>query len=179
MLGYKRPDEYDPDDPVLDVIAGLLSGGRTSRMYTDMVRDKRIALFASADDTFPGGRYPNLFVFYIGPALGHSVDENAKELEAVLERFKSEKVSDEELARVKTKTRAGLIRRLASNSGLASLLTAYYADYGDWRKLFTSLQEIDRVTAGDVQRAARKYFVPERRTMAFTYQVAQKSRGPR
>jgi predicted Zn-dependent peptidase len=177
IVGYKRPDEYDPDDPVFDVISGLLSGGRTSRLYTDMVRDKRIALFASADDTFPGGKYPNLFVFFLGPTLGHTVDEDEKELNAVLERFKNERVSHDELERVKTKTRAGLIRRLASNAGLASLLTAYYADYGDWRKLFTSLQDIDKVTPEDVQRVARKYFIPEHRTMTFTYAPDRKSGG--
>ena len=95
----------------------------------------------------------------------------------MLERFKNEKVSEEELSRVKTKTRAGLIRRLGSNSGLASLLTAYYADYGDWRKLFTSIEEVNKVTADDVQRVARKYFVPEARTVAFTAQPAKQSGG--
>ena len=47
-------------------------------------------------------------------------------------------------------------------------LTAYYAAYGDWRKLFTSLDDIDRVTADDVQRVARKYFVTSSRTVAYT-----------
>ncbi|HZT29338.1 MAG TPA: pitrilysin family protein [Bryobacteraceae bacterium] len=177
MVGYKRPDEYDKDDPVFDVISELLSGGRTSRMYADMVRDKRMALFASSGDTFPGGKYPNLFVFFIGPALGHTVEENEKELYALLERFKNEKVSEEELSRVKTKTRAGLIRRLASNPGLASLLTAYYADYGDWRKLFTSIQDVEKVTAGDVQRVARSCFVPEQRTVTYTSQPAKPAGG--
>jgi predicted Zn-dependent peptidase len=177
LVGYKRPSEYDKDDAVFDVMQELLAGGRTSRLYTDMVRDKRMALFASGADTFPGGKYPNLFVFFVGPGLGHTVEENEKELYAVLDRFKNEKVSDVELSRVKTKTRAGLIRRLGNNSGLASLLTAYYADYGDWRKVFTSIEEVNKVTADDVQRVARKYFVPESRTVAFTAQPAKSSRG--
>jgi len=68
---------------------------------------------------------------------------------------------------VKTKVRAGLIRRLDSNAGLASLLTTYYASYGDWRKLFTSLDDLNKVTAGDVQRVAIKYFAPASRTVAY------------
>ena len=167
FIGYKRPDQLSGDDPVFDVVSGALSSGRTGLLYKELVRDKQIALEAEADDTFPGGKYPNLFVFLLAPAMGHTTAENEKAFYDLLERFKSEKVDAETLARVKTKTRAGLIRRLDSNPGLASLLTAYYAIYGDWRKLFTSLDEIDKVTAEDVQRVAKKYFVPEGRTVAY------------
>ncbi|HWQ55604.1 MAG TPA: pitrilysin family protein [Bryobacteraceae bacterium] len=170
LIGYKRPDQYSPDDPVLDVISGILSSGRTGVLYRELVRDKRLALAAQAGASFPASKYPNVFVFLLAPALGHTVEENEKAFYDLLERFKSEKVDPEALARVKTKTRASLIRQLASNAGLASLLTAYHADYGDWRKLFTQLEEIDKVTVDDVQRVARRYFVPESRTVAYTYQ---------
>jgi predicted Zn-dependent peptidase len=101
-----------------------------------------------------------------------TVDENEKALYDIIERFKKDKIDAATLQRVKTKTRAGLIRRLDSNSGLANLLTTYYAAYGDWRKLFTGLDDLDKVTADDVQRVARKYFVPESRTVAYTVQPA-------
>jgi predicted Zn-dependent peptidase len=47
-------------------------------------------------------------------------------------------------------------------------LTFYEVNYGDWRKMFTGLQEIDRVTADDVQRVVRQYFVESGRTVAYT-----------
>ena len=59
------------------------------------------------------------------------------------------------LDRVKTKIRAGVIRGLDSNSGLAEQLTYYHVNYGDWRKLFTGIEDINKVTADDVQRVAR------------------------
>jgi predicted Zn-dependent peptidase len=170
IAGYKRPDQYSKDDAVFDVISGILAGGRTGILYKELVRDKRIALAAVADDTFPAGKYPNLFIFFMAPTQGHTVDENVKALYEILDRFKTTKVDAEALSRVKTKTRAGLIRQLASNSGLAGLLPAYYANYGDWRKLFTGLDDINAVTAEDVQRVARQYFVPEARTVAYTVQ---------
>ena len=161
IAAYHRPDQYDKDDPVFDVISAVLSEGRTSIMYRDLVRDKRLALAAGADSTLPGGKYPNLFLFYLIPALGHTVAENEKELDGILENFeKTQNVDSATLARVKTRTRAGLIRRLDNNAGLAQLLSEYYANYGDWRKLFTSIDDIDKVTADDVQRVAKQYFTP-------------------
>jgi predicted Zn-dependent peptidase len=141
-------------------------------MYRDMVRDKRLALAAGADSQMPGGKYPSLFFFYLIPGLGHTAAENEKELDTLLENFEKTKVDEATLARVKTRTRAGLIRRLDNNEGLAQLLAEYYANYGDWRRLFTSLDDIDRVTADDVQRVAKQYFTPQNRTVGLTYQPA-------
>jgi predicted Zn-dependent peptidase len=168
VIGYKRPDQYDKDDPVFDIISEILSSGRTGLMYQELVRDKKLALAAEAGAEFPDSRYPNLFLFFLAPGLGHTVEENQKALEDLLERFKAQKVDAGTLARVKTKARAGVIRRLDNNAGLAALLAANYAAYGDWRKLFTSLDELDAVTADDVQRVAREYFTTASRTVAYT-----------
>jgi predicted Zn-dependent peptidase len=167
VIAYKRPDQYDKDDPVFDVIASILSGGRTGLLYKSLVRDQRIALAAGAEASSPGSKYPNLFLLYIVPGMGKSLAENEKALSAVLDQVKSKPVDDETLNRVKIKTRANLIRQLDSNSGLASLLAAYYADYGDWRKLFTSIEDIQKVSAADVQRVARTYFSDRTKTVAF------------
>jgi predicted Zn-dependent peptidase len=173
FIAYHRPDQYDKDDPVFDVLSSLLSGGRTSIMYKDLVRDKKLALAAGAESQFPGGKYPSLFFFYLIPGAGHTAEECQKELDTLLANFKKEKVDAASLARVKTRTRAGLIRQLDDNAGLAQLLASYYANYGDWKKLFTSLDDIDKVTADDVQRVANKYFITDNRTVALTFQPAE------
>jgi predicted Zn-dependent peptidase len=172
IIAYKRPDQYDKDDPVFDVISSILSGGRTGILYKEMVRDKQIALAAGAEADTPGSKYPCLFLFYAFPSLGHTIPENDKLLGELIERFKNEKVDAEALARVKTKTRASLVRRLDSNSDLAQLLTDYYVAYGDWRKLFTSIDDINKVTAEDVQRVSRKYFINNGRTTGSGFQPA-------
>jgi predicted Zn-dependent peptidase len=178
VLGYKRPDQFSPDAAALDVAAGILSSGRTGLLYRELVRDRRIALAAQAAPSFPAGKYKNLFVFLLAPALGHTVEENEQTFYELLERFRNEKPDPDALARVKIKSRAGLIRRLSNNAGMAALLAAYHADYGDWRKLFRELEEIDKVTAEDVQRVTRLYFVPENRTVAFTYQPKAPAEPP-
>jgi predicted Zn-dependent peptidase len=177
-ITYKRPDQNDKDDPVFDVMAEILAGGRTGMLYKELVRDRKIALAAGAQATFPGGKYPALFLFFMAPNLGHTADENEKACYEVIERLKKEKVDEATLRRVKTKVRAGLIRKLDSNSGLAEELTSYSVNYGDWRKLFTGIDEIDKVTAEDVQRVAREYLVARTRTVAFTAPAPAASNSP-
>ena len=172
-IAYKRPDQYSPDDATLDVLSDVLSEGRTGIIYKEMVRDKKIALAAGTQATFPSGRYPSLFLFYVVPNSGHSIDENEKALYAIVDRVKKEKVDTETLNRVKTKLRAGLIRKLADNGGLAAELCDYYAAYGDWRRLFTELDEYNKITADDVQHAAQKYLVDSTKTVAYTYAPAE------
>src|ERR1700730_7233798 len=169
-IAYKRPDQLDKDDSVFDVLGEILAGERTGLLYKDLVRDKRIALGAFAQPSFPGGKYPNLFLFFLVPNQGHSVEENEKACYQIIERLKTDKVTDETLNRIKIKMPGDLMRRLDSNSGMADALTSYYANYGDWRKLFTSIDDINKVTADDVERVAKQYFTPGNRTVALTYQ---------
>jgi predicted Zn-dependent peptidase len=51
---------------------------------------------------------------------------------------------------------------------MAAALTSYYVNYGDWRKMFTEIDEVGKVTPDDVMRVAKQYLVPERRTVAYT-----------
>lgn len=168
-VGYKRPDQYSKDDATLDVLSDLLSDGRTGIFYKELVRDKKIALGAESGATFPGGKYPSLFVLFFVPNSGHTVEEGEKEMYAIIERMKKQKIDDESLKRVKTKLRASLIRKLDNNAGLASELASYYSNFGDWRKLFTELDDYEKVTADDVMRVAQTYLTEKSRTVAYTY----------
>ena len=169
VVAYKRPDQYSKDNAALDVLEQILSGGRTSIIYKEMVRDKKIALGAASYATYPGGKYPSLFLFFVVPNSGHSVDEMEKAVYEIIDRVKKEKPEAAALQRVKTNLRAALIQKLVSNSGLAAELSSYQAGYGDWRKLFTELDEYNQVNAEDVQRVARKYLLESTRTVVYTY----------
>ncbi len=169
VIGYRRPDHLDKDDMALGVAAEVLAGGRTSPMYKELVRDQKVALAAGAQPSFPGEKFPNLFLVFIVPNQGRTVAECETALLALIEQLKKS-VDPAALQRVKTKLRAGLIGRLASNSGLASDLTSYHAAFGTWKRMFTDIEELEKITADDVVRVARKYLVPEGRTVAWTVQ---------
>lgn len=172
-IAYKRPDQLSKDDEALDVLSDVLSGGRTGIIYKELVRDRKIALAAGSQAEFPGGKYPSLFLFFVVPSDGHTIEENEKAVYAIIDRVKKEKIDDETLKRVKTKLRASLIRKLDNNSGLASELCSYAVEYGDWRKLFTELDDFNKITADDVERVAKTYLIDSARTVAYTYAPAE------
>jgi predicted Zn-dependent peptidase len=159
------------------VISAILSSGRTGLLYKDMVTDKKVALEVDSAATVPSGKYPNLFQLFSVPAPDHSIEENEKELYSVLDKLKAEKVDPGTLERVKTKLRAGVIRQLDSNSGLASQLAFYHVEYGNWRTMFTGLDLINKVTADDVQRVARHYFVDSGKTVSYTVLPKAEEKG--
>ena len=158
VTGYHTPDINHADNAVFEAISDILGTGRTSRLYKSLVKEKKIAVNASAFQGFPGSKYPGLFVFFTTPARGHTTQECEEALSAEIERLKTERVSPQDLEKFKTRSRASVVRALASNRGLARQLTFYEVVTGDWRNLFKQLDEIDRVTAQDIQRVAREYF---------------------
>ncbi|MBI5665193.1 MAG: insulinase family protein, partial [Nitrospirae bacterium] len=62
ISAYKTPNVLDPDSYALDVLAGVLSGGKSGRIYRSLVDEKRIALSAGAGySNF--NKFP--FIFYL------------------------------------------------------------------------------------------------------------------
>ncbi len=164
--GYLRPAVTDPDDAVYDAIVDVLSTGRTSRLYRNLVRDRKIAAQTGAFNGFPGNKYQNLMVVFAFPTPDHSNEEVQAAIRDEIERLKTELISDEELAMVKTRAKAGLVRSLASNTGIGQQLAAYQVLFGDWRELFRSVDRIEGVTKEDIRRVAREAFKPVNRTVA-------------
>jgi len=165
LEGYHRPAITDADDVVYEIMGRLLSNGRTSRLYKSLVEQQRIALQAQNFNGFPGDKYPNLMMFYAVTSPGHTVDEVAVAMRKEIERIKTELVADLDLERVKTQARAGLLRSLNSNMGMAGQLVEYEVKTGSWRNLFRHLDAIAAVKSADIQRVAQRTFTDENRTV--------------
>ena len=165
LEGYHIPALSDPDYIVYEVISQLLSSGRTSRLYQSLVEQKQVALSAQGFSGFPGDKYPNLIMFYALTSPGTSIEELGTTLRAEIERLKTEPIKPEELEQVKTQLKAGLLRILDSNMGMARLLAEYEAKTGGWRNMFEELKKLEAITPQDIQRVAQKTFIAENRTV--------------
>ncbi len=165
LEGYQKPDYLDKDDVVYSVISGVMSEGRTSRLYRSLVRDKRIAVAAAGFSGFPGDKYRNLYAFYAVPSHGHSAAEVGSAIHEAIDSLKRDGVTPDELKMVKTRSKATLLRSLANNQGLAIKLAENQLKYGDWRELFRRIDKIDAITNDDVKRVANQIFVDTNRTV--------------
>ncbi|HAN47716.1 MAG TPA: insulinase family protein, partial [Nitrospira sp.] len=88
-IGYHKPTIGHPDDFVFDVIDEVLTEGVTSRLYSTLVRDKRLAASVLSDTNYPGVRAPNLFVIAATPLAPHSVTEVETAIYEELDRLKT------------------------------------------------------------------------------------------
>lgn len=165
LEGYHKPAVTHPDQPVYEAIDDILTNGRTSRFYRSLVQNKKIAVTAGAYFA-PGEKYPHLWVAYAVPAKGVANQAVQTAIHEELDRLKTEDVSDEELAKFRTRAKAGLIRSLGSNLGLAMYLTDYQTLFGDWRELFRYIERFEKVTKADIRRVAAKTFQPSNRIVA-------------
>jgi predicted Zn-dependent peptidase len=166
VIGFHKPALGHPDDYVFDVIDAVLGDGLTSRLYTSLVRENRIAASVNSDSNYPGVRSPNLFVLSATPLAPHTTGEIERAIYAELERLKTEPVSAKELEKVLNNLDADLVRALRSNGGLASQLALYQTVAGDWRYMVKARDKIANVRPADIQRVAAEYFTKSNRTVA-------------
>ncbi len=163
--GYHKPSARDKDEAVYDAIQDLMSNGRTSRLYRALVRDRKIAAFSGGFNDYPGNKYANLFIFFAISTPGHTPEELRDTIHAEIERVRKEDISDQELAMIKTRAKADLIRRLGNNFGLAEQLGTAQALFGDWREVFYEVDRVGKVSKADIRRVASQTFVESNRTV--------------
>ncbi|MGD8376946.1 MAG: pitrilysin family protein [Acidobacteriota bacterium] len=163
--GYKKGSKISPEQPIYDAIDDILSNGRTGRLYRSLVRDQKLAVQTGSFSGYPGERYPNLQIFFAVPAREVTNEEVQAAIREELERLRTEDVTDEELARFKTRAKADLIRSMRSNQGMANNLAEYQRLFGDWREAFRYLDRLDAVTKEDIRRVANETFRRSNRTV--------------
>ena len=165
LIGYHRPAETHKDDAALAALANIIGQGRSSRLWELLVKNKKVAIQAGSMNGWPGSKYPNLIAFFGVSAKDHTSAECLELIDTEIEKIKSGDISEDELTKFKRTQKKGIINGMKSNSSMASNLTYYDVIHGDWSKTFEQLQEIEKITAEDIKRVAKKYLVKKNRTI--------------
>jgi zinc protease len=176
VMGYHVPNLRDPDSYVLEVIATILSGGKSSRFYQSLVREKRLVLSADAENSLLS-RDPNLFYISADLLPGKEVAEVEKALDQEVERLRKEPVGEKELEKAKNQLEAAFIYGQDSLYYQAMLLGQHEISL-DWRAIDRYLPSIRRVSADDIQKVAKRYLVPDNRTVGILVPQPPKETKP-
>jgi len=168
---FHTPPDGDPDTQALSILAGTLGsggggfrgmggGGGTGRLYKTLVRDKQLAVTASASSRPQW--YVGAFQFNATPRIDKGVkpEDLEKEIWAEIDKIKKEGLTEEEIQKAKNKGEAMFVRSLGSTSGLASRVGRAELKRG-WRSILTDLEDLQKVTNEDIKRVAAKYFVKD------------------
>jgi predicted Zn-dependent peptidase len=156
ILGFLAPPVGHADYAAGRVLAVVLGGGMSSRLFTEL-RDRRgLAYSVGVVPTARTG--PALFVCYLGTAPGNA-DAALAGMLAEVDRIRAEAIDAQELARA----RAYLLGTLAMDRRTSARLAWYLAFYEligagwDWPQRF--MRDVEAVTIGDVMRVAQRYLV--------------------
>ena len=169
IMGYKAPvvitAEQDWEPYALDVLAGILDGGDSARLASELVRGKAIA--ASASASYDGyDRLETLFLLSGTPATGHTIADLEKALLKQVERLQKKPATDKELDRVKAQIRAGKVYEQDSIFYQAMQIGILETVGLSWKNAEQYLERIEAVTAEQVQAVANKYLLQDRLTVA-------------
>lgn len=164
LMVFHAPAIAHPDSYALQVIATLLSRGKTSRLYQRLVEKEQAVTFAEA--SFEEAKNPTLFSIAAELRPGYRLAEVERAILEELARLQAEAVSEAELEKAKNLIAAEFILQNETTLSQAILLGVAEALL-DHTYLDTYLERIRQVTSADVQRVAQTYLVADKRTIGW------------
>ena len=163
---FKVPPRLTADDNAIQVLGAVLSSGRSSRLYQQVVRAQQLSpnLFAGRDPTVATG----LFQISAPVAPGKTADAVEKAILAEIEKLKTAPVEAWEMDKARANAKRAVVAGLTSSLQRANQLAEFAAEFGNPALINQRIDRITKVTAADVQKAANTYFTAANRTVVIT-----------
>ena len=170
LMGYKVPvlktATNEADAYALEVLAGVLDGGSSARLSSDLVRGKQIAVAASAGYGLIS-RMSDMFELEATPAEGRTVIELEAALKNEIKKLQQTLISKEELQRIKAQVLASDIFQKDSGFYQAMEIGTLETVGLGWQKANDYVANINKVTAEQVREVAQKYLVEDHLSIAY------------
>lgn len=169
ILGYNVPSAKTAKDVweayALDVLGGILDGGRSARFEKELVRNQQIVSSISTGYD-PFERLDTLLTVSAVPAGKHSVADVKKAILHQIDLLQQQQVIPSELARVKAQVVAQKLYKKDSITSQAEEIGSLESIGLSWKLGEDYVKNIQAVTPAQIQQVAKKYLVSERMTTA-------------
>jgi zinc protease len=152
-IGWVAPSFVERDHAVMTVLDQLLVGGRSSRLYAELVREREIA--SEVRMSLAPFQATSLLDVWVSMREGHASGEALRAIDRHLARLARELVSEAELDKVKNRLELGFLGSLETVPGKAETIGFSETVIGDPGHAFVRLEEYRRVTSDDVRRVAQ------------------------
>ena len=160
---WPTPRHFTADDAALELLGHVLSGGKSSRLFRSLVREKQIAQDVLAYQD--GQELTSEFAIVATVRPGHTIAEVEAAIAEEIARIKAEPPTADEMERAVNTFEARVVRSLESVggfSGRADQLNLYNTYTGDPGYLAKDFARYIQVDAATVQKVAQKYLGPGR-----------------
>lgn len=160
-ITYLVPAEKSEDAAALTMADVVLSQGRSSRLYQNLVYQQQLAqsVNSNADLKEDAG----LFQLTAIVAAGKKPEEAEASLLAEVKKLQDTLVSAAELEKAKNQIITSQLRQRETSNGKAQALGQAAVLLGDPNRVNTDLDRLQAVTPADIQRVAKKYFTDANR----------------
>jgi zinc protease len=162
-LNWHSVEADAPDDAELDLLAMILAGGKSSRLYRVLVQEKQLAGDVSAFQR--SGEIAGSFAITATAKPGIKLADIETVIAAEITRIQSEPPTAEELERAVNRYEAQFVNSLDSVGGfggVADRLNRYNVMNGDPGYMHKDFERYVRVDSTGVQRVARKHLTDKR-----------------
>jgi predicted Zn-dependent peptidase len=151
---------------ITDLLTDILSGGGSSRLYQSLVKEKK--LFSNVECYHHGTLDAGLVSFDGKLVKGVKMEDAEKGLQEVLDQMQKEKVSENELQKVKNKTESMIAFEDMSVMSRANSL-AFYELLGDASWINDELDRYNSITTDDILMESQTIFRPENSSTLYYY----------
>ena len=160
---YHIPPDGTADSYPLRLASRILSGGDSGMIYHQLVYEKQLALEAQSSADF--SEDPNLFFVFAVMNSGHTPAEGEAAVDAILKRLQEKPLAAKELQKARDQVLFDLASDREKSKDLAEQLGYDTVVLNNPELINSEAERFLAVTGEDVQAAARKYFVPQNRTI--------------
>ena len=162
-FGFKGLDFNHKDNTVAAVLASILGGGMSSRLFTEVRERRGLAYYVRAMN----GNYQDTGVFDISSGVRlDSIEEAMRVILQELKKISEEKVTDKEFAKAKAYLKGKTTLALEDNQ---TRLDWFLEEVAFKKKIQTPkdiFKAVDMVKAEDVLRLAKQLFVSSKMSLA-------------
>lgn len=157
-LAFHTPARNDENFYTVDLLSDVMCNGASSRLYRRLLRDQR--LFTNIDAYITGNIDPGLLIIEGKPADGVSIEEAEAAIWKEIEELKREPIPETELQKLKNKTESTLVFS-ETNVLNKAINLAFFELLGDADLINQEVAAYQKITTGDLQKAAQKILTKE------------------
>ena len=163
---YHMPGRMGKEFYVFDTISDLLSNGRSSRLYQNLVKEKQ--LFSDINAYISSDLDPGLFVLSGKLMKNISMKQAEDAIMEEVDKIKNNYFTDEELDKVKNKYEAN-IQFANVNIMNKAMNLCYFEMLGDAALINTEIDKYIAIGRDDITSQAKAAFVPQNCTKLYYY----------